>query len=72
MPIFCYPSSSKGTAVSAEELSATLSPDVVWINLLSATQAEVAATESEYPYAIFVMACSVALPFWFCLRKGWL
>lgn len=25
-----------------------------------------------YPYAIFIMVCSVLLPFWFCRRKGWL
>jgi magnesium transporter len=48
MPIFCHPSPSKGAAIAAEELSSTLSPEIVWIDLLNATPAEVTATEKHF------------------------
>lgn len=53
MPIFVYPSTRPHHAVLAEEFAAALTENVVWIDLLQATQKEVLAVE---------LALAIALP----------
>ncbi len=52
MPIFCHPSPTPDASVDAQDLLLRLTPGAVWIDLVNASQVEVAAIEKHFGIAL--------------------